>query len=411
MPKESFLQLATLPVDERKRRGFHYTFSEIVQQPGLWPRVLEGVGARRREIARFLREAGVGKDKGSTVVLAGAGSSEYVGNTLVPLLRQQLGCEVLSVPTTHLVTHLQSAFLPDRPYLVVSFARSGDSPESVATYELVRGRIREARQLVITCNRDGALARLAAADSQAFCHLLPEESNDQSLAMTSSFSSMALAGAALGYLDAWDGAKRAVEQASARADRIIHEHEARLSAFAASGFTRACYLGSNVLRGAVQEARLKMIELTGGAVAAIFDSFMGIRHGPKVFINSDCAVMASLSDDELVQRYELDLLRELKAQGQARSVIAVCERVSDEIREVSDAYLELRPAANAGAGRPAAGAGPAISLPDHWRFLPDIVAWQILAACRSVELGLSPDQPSPNGIISRVVSGVTIHSA
>ncbi len=326
---------------------------------------------------------------------------------LTALLRQRLGCEVLSLPTTHLVTHLASAFLPDRPYLVVSFARSGDSPESVATYELVRRQVHNARQLVVTCNRDGALARLAGSDRRALCHVLPEESNDKSLAMTSSFSSMTLAGALLGFLDSWDEAARAVAMASERAERVIREHEAALSAFAKIGFTRACYLGADVLKGTMQEARLKMIELTGGAVAAVFDTFLGIRHGPKVFINGDCAVMASLSDDELVQRYEVDLLRELKSQGQARAVIAVCERATEEIRSLADTCLELRPpASSAGAAATAAG-GP---FPDLWRFLPDIVAWQILAACKSVDLGLRPDQPSPNGIISRVVSGVTIHT-
>jgi len=263
---------------------------------------------------------------------------------------------------------------------------------------------------VITCNRDGALARLAGADRGALCHVLPEESNDKSLAMTSSFSSMALAGALLGFLGSWDEAARAVSMAKDRAARVVREHEAALSVFARIGFTRACYLGADVLKGTMQEARLKMIELTGGAVAAVFDTFLGIRHGPKVFIQGDCAVMASVSNDELVQRYEVDLLRELKSQGQARAVIVVCERATEEIRSLADTCLELRPPAPQTGASTGAAAPDGAGLPDLWRFLPDIVAWQILAACKSVELGLRPDQPSPNGIISRVVSGVTIHT-
>jgi tagatose-6-phosphate ketose/aldose isomerase len=241
----------------------------------------------------------------------------------------------------------------------------------------------------------GGLARLAAESRGCLRILLPDQTNDTSLAMTSSFSSLALAGLSLGFMDVPESFPPVVERAMAGARRVLGEYGDLLSDFARLPFTRACYLGSNTLLGCTQEARLKMQEMTAGRVASAFDSFLGLRHGPQVFVNGECVVVASLSSNPSVRRYERDLLQELRNKQQGIGTLVICGRAEREIRELSSAVIELYPAEE--------------PLDDDYRVLTDIVACQILAVFKSVELGLSPDNPSPDGIINRVVEGITVY--
>jgi tagatose-6-phosphate ketose/aldose isomerase len=370
------------------------TMREINQQPAVWRKTLEVLRAQREALAAFLEPRGQGA-AAPALVLAGAGSSEYVGRSIEAALRRTLQRDVSTVPTTHFVTHAETVFLPGREYILASFARSGNSPESLATFRRVREQYQQVRQLAITCNQNGGLAREAAMTDGSLCVVLPEETNDASLAMTSSFSSLALAGLSLGYLDSFEEFDRLVAAAAAGAERVIYDYGDLLQDFARMKFTRACYLGSNALLGAMQEGRLKMQEMTAGRVVSMFESFLGLRHGPQVFVNEDCIVVAALCSNHGPRQYEIDLLRELKGKKQGMGTLVICGKPDAELRSVADYIIELFPT-----GDP---------LPDDCRVLTDIVVCQILAAFTSIGLGLSPDNPSPDGIIHRVVEGVTIY--
>jgi tagatose-6-phosphate ketose/aldose isomerase len=370
------------------------TVREINQQPSAWRRTLEVLRAQRKDIASFLSAAGRGGEP-PELILSGAGSSEYVGRSIEAALRRTLGRAVSTVPTTHFVTHAETVFFPDRDYLLVSFARSGNSPESVATFRRVQEQFPRVKQLVITCNRDGELARCAAKSPASLCILLPEETNDASLVMTSSFSSLALAGLSLGFLDFFEGFGALVDAAAAGAERVIREYGDAIRDFADLRFTRACCLGSHALLGVMHEARLKMQEMTAGRIVSTFDSFLGLRHGPQVFVNDACIVVAALSSGPTARRYELDLLRELRDKKQGMGTLVICGKSDGEVRAVAKTVIEIFPSPE--------------PLPDDCRVLTDIVACQILATFTSIGLGLSPDNPSPDGIINRVVQGVTIY--
>ena len=138
-----------------------------------------------------------------------------------------------------------------------------------------------------------------------------------------------------------------------------------------------------------------MQEMTGGRIASIHDTYLGLRHGPQLFVNNDCIVVASLSSETRSRRYELDLLRELKSKRQGCGTLVICGRVDAEIAGVCDEVIDLFPK-----GEP---------LADDFRVLTDVIACQMLAAFKSLGLGLSPDNPSPDGIINKVVKGVTIY--
>jgi tagatose-6-phosphate ketose/aldose isomerase len=370
------------------------TITEIAQQPEVWRKTAKAVSARAAEIQGFLSAPGAPSGP-AAIILTGAGSSEFVGRSIEGALRAALGREARTVPTTHLVTHPGSVFLPGQHYILVSFARSGSSPESTAVFRRTAEKFPRVRQLVITCNGDGELAGMARATPGALLVLLPEETNDRSLAMTSSFSSMALAGLGLGTTGA-PGALAAVAETAARgAQRLLDEHADALEGFVRRGFSRACFLGSDTLNGCMQEGRLKMAEMTAGRVATLWDSFLGLRHGPQVFVNGECVVIASLASRPEVRRYEMDLLRELRAKKQGRGTLVICARADAEVRAAADVVVDLYPSGDV--------------LADEHRVLTDVVACQVLASFASLANGLSPDNPSPEGIINRVVAGVKIH--
>src|SRR5437868_608723 len=95
----------------------------------------------------------------SRVILAGAGTSSFIGECLAPWLAARLPCRVEAIPTTDLVCAPYLYFAADAPTLLLSFGRSGNSPESVAAVDLANELVRDIHHLAITCNPEGALAR------------------------------------------------------------------------------------------------------------------------------------------------------------------------------------------------------------------------------------------------------------
>jgi len=389
-----FEQLLALPRAEKEARGILFTPAEIAQQPATWAKAVDTLRSRREEIATYLESAGLTGAREANLILTGAGTSEFIGTAVANILRIGLGREVMSVPTTHLVTHSAHTLVPGHDYVVLNFARSGNSPESLATYDIVK-RVPGTRQMVITCNGGGALAAAAQGDKEALCIELPEETNDQSLVMTSSFSTMAFTATGLCFLDSLDALAELARQLGRAADRIMTDYGSLLHRFAELPFARACFLGANTLVGTMQECHLKMQEMTEGRIACRFDSFLGLRHGPQVFVNDDCVVVASLSSDGHARRYEMDLLHELKAKKQGRAVLILCDRATTGMREITGNIVELFPDGNAVA--------------DAYRVMTDVVAGQILGLFTSLRLGLKPDNPSTDGTINRVVQGVKIY--
>lgn len=392
-----FEDLLHYTIEKKEKLGMVHTPKEIRQQPGSWAKTIDLLDERKEELTAFLGRAGLRNGGSATVISAGAGSSEFIGSATQSILQTGFQRQVISTPTTHLVTHARDVFLPDHEYVLISFARSGNSPESVATYNEANKYAEKLNHIVITCNRHGALAGKTKSDSNAVCVLLPEETNDRSLVMTSSFSSMALAAAGLAWLDKFDDFKTISDSLIKAAERVFSSYGNVIADFASIPFTRACYLGSNTLFGTMQECQLKMLEMSDGKVATRFESFLGLRHGPQVFVDSDCVVIAALATDESVRRYELDLLHELRSKNQGCGVLTICDRKNAEIDETSTHVIELFP------DEP--------GVPDQFRVMTDVIVGQIIATIKCLQLGLRPDTPSASGVISRVVQGVTIYDA
>ncbi len=196
--------LLDLTEQEKASRGLLHTPREIHQQPETWTHTFRRCQEREPEIKECLSRAGIsaGGRSSRIVYLIGAGTSDYIGRALAPLLRRRWGCEVWAVPSTTLLTDFEQFHEPDKQYFWISFSRSGDSPEGVALLQKALEGHSQIQHLVITCNQRGGMAQLCAQNSsQALALILDDEANDRGLAMTSSFTNMLIAGQCVANID------------------------------------------------------------------------------------------------------------------------------------------------------------------------------------------------------------------
>jgi tagatose-6-phosphate ketose/aldose isomerase len=376
--------------------GAHWTAREIAQQPQLWQTVARQV-ASDAALAQFL--APLLETPQRRILLTGAGTSSFIGECLAPPLTRR-ALRASSIATTDIVASPDSWLTRDQPTLLVHFARSGNSPESLAALRLAEVCLADCAHLIITCNAKGELYRNTHAARRAQTLLLPEASNDQGFAMTSSFSSMLLAAAmALKVL----GADALQVERLARLGELVHSSCAPLlNELINARFERVVYLGSNELKGLAHEAALKMLELTDGRVVSFGDSPLGFRHGPKTILNGSTLVVMFLSNEAYCGQYELDLLRELREESVAGRIIALTNRTdlpADRDTIVLDGAAEP----------PSSPLQAARTLADVELCLPYVVFAQLLAMLRSLSLGLTPDAPNAAGTVNRVVQGVSIY--
>lgn len=373
-----------------------HTAREIHQQPAVWQELVSDFFQQKEAFKGFLASI-YKKHEQVRVILTGAGTSAFVGDTLVPeLARQnkQNNVQFESIPTTNIVSNPTEYLFKETPTILVSFARSGNSPESVATVSLGQEIVDDFYQVVITCNKDGQLAKNIEGDANSITLLMPEKSNDQSLAMTSSFTSMIIAAYALFTEDVFT--EIVAEQVITSAKSLIENLGDAVDAVIDFDFERIVYLGSGLLSQLSHEAALKMLELSGGQVVAIHESSLGFRHGPKSILNDKSAVTLFMSQDPYTRKYDLDILRELAAAKSGMKIVVLTETKDEEIDKLADVVLTVNE-----------GEKP-LSSDFHLALLYVIFA-QALALKKSIQLGITPDNPSPDGAISRVVKGVTIY--
>jgi tagatose-6-phosphate ketose/aldose isomerase len=374
-----------LSAAELDKAGARWTALEIAQQPQVW-RTVAALTATDGALMRFL--APLLERPALRIVLTGAGSSAFVGECLAPSMSRALPCPVAAVSTTDLVAGPANWLPSDAPTLLVSFARSGNSPESVAAVELAQQVVRDCHHLVITCNAQGALREIAGRLPNAHVVVLPDETDDKSFAMTSSFSSMLLAAAlAFGVLR-----PEALGPAADAAQAVLDTALPLVQDLVNAGYDRVVYLGANEMKGLARESALKLLELTDGRVVALADTPLGFRHGPKTIVNPRALVVLFLSRDAYSRQYDRDLLEELRRDGVAGRVLALGVGTDADHTHPDN----VRVPDIGGAGALAA-------------CLPMLVFAQFFALMRSLSLGIRPDSPNAAGIVSRVVKGVSIY--
>jgi len=379
--------MLALNAEEQKRLGYFHTLREICQQPVTWMHTAKLMQESAPEISPLLK--GI-----SSLVLSGSGSSEFAGDCVRMVLQRELVIDAQSIAGGALLTHGRSAVPVGRPWLMVSIARSGDSPESVGALELMLKTEPEFRHLVLTCNRQGSLANNFRKDPRVTVITLDESTNDRSLVMTSSFTNLVIAARFLGLIDESGRYRSICDGLSRAAAGLLRNHFGTLAAAGKASFGRVLFLGSGSRFAAAREAALKMLEMTAGRVTTSCESYLGLRHGPMSAVNEETLIVGFLSTEAQARPYELDVLRELaqKELGLFR-VIAGKDIPSDLVRP-GDVLI------------PYDGSD---DLEDDNVPVLDAIVGQILAFSRCLYEGLQPDSPSQSGVIQRVVQSFALH--
>ncbi|HEV2679044.1 MAG TPA: tagatose-6-phosphate ketose isomerase [Rhodanobacter sp.] len=379
--------LHALPLAEQQVCGYADTLREILQQPASW---LDTAELLRHQQGLEPLLAAL-QPRPQHIVLTGSGSSMYIGECLAPSLQLGLGIPAQAIAAGTLLTHWRSV-LPPGNGLLISLARSGDSPESCGVVSRLLAEASDYRHLVITCNASGKLATSYRDDPRVSVLVLDERTNDRSLVMTSSFTNLLLAGTGLVQRQSGEAAV-ALNRLAGGVQRIFDEQADAIAAIASSEFSNVVYLGSGGALGAAHESALKMLEMTDGRIVTMAESYLGLRHGPMSSLDDKTLVVGFLSPDPAVRAYELDLLRELSRKQLGMTRVLVGESIPSELLGVHGLAVEL----------PALGA-PDDALP----LLADVAVGQMLAFFRCLTLGGKPDTPS-QGVLTRVVEHFPMH--
>ncbi len=370
----------------------YQTALEISHQPEVWALTAKKFTNEALQIIPFIQTALKDVDE---VLLTGAGSSSFIGHCLSRIIFKQskLPCSV--VPTTDMVSFPDYYFNASRSALIISFARSGNSPESVASLQLADKYNKKCYHLIITCDKSGALAHYHSGNP-ALVFLLPEESNDKGLAMTGSYSAMLLVGLLLIYKKNPDFSSRIktqIDLSMQLAENMLHNDIEALKTIAERSFKRAIFLGAGPLHGTAMEAALKVQELTNGNIVCKSDTFLGFRHGPRVVVNKDSLMVYFFSNNKYAHQYEIDLIHSMNRDSEPPLQIGVGNAVlrSKKLAERIPVF------------------GTDSRLTEAFQPLSHIIPAQLLGFFKSMKLGLRPDNPSLTGAISRVVKGVNIY--
>ena len=368
--------------------GAGFTAKEIAQQPITWTKTYSLIKSMKNQIVDFLNKF----DKDSIVYLTGAGTSEFVGNTVGDYINNLVTPEVRSIASTNLVSSPSLYFKKNRKTLLVSFGRSGSSPESILSVNLANQLCDDIHHLVITCNSEGTLAKESNGKSNYLTIILPDETHDQSFAMTSSYTNMMLATILAFDIKNLVKNEEIINHMSELTNEVINNNYKIIDDLVANfKFDRIVYLGSGTLKGMAQESALKILELSSGLVATMFDSPLGFRHGPKSVIQKNALTVVYLSDNEYTRSYELDLLKEMLNQKAEDEILVVTNKPIGKMENLNY-VIELN---------------KDVVIDDLLLVFPYITVAQIIALKKSLDLNIASDNPCPTGEVNRVVKGVT----
>lgn len=373
--------------------GFN-TATEIYQQPELWLETLQIIQNNIEKIKGFF--AGFQENKNTRVIFTGAGSSAYIGETLVPYLQCRYNYRFEAIPTTHIVANPESYLEKDTTTIIISFARSGNSPESIATFNLAEQLINDVHHIFITCNPEGEMAKTAKDKKNILLLLMPGKSNDKGFAMTSSLTCMMLAALLIFDIQNLESYSKQLSEIANIGKNILDNNHQKLSELLNCTPKRVIYLGSGSFYGLSKESALKLLELTRGTIVGYSESTLGFRHGPKSIVNDKSLVFIFLSQDAYARKYDIDLLKEIYNDPGDHAVIAISANLENEIKEICDDLLYLP--------KEAADIDNPILISMLY-----ILYVQVFALLASAKSGIEPDNPNPSGIVNRVVKGVNIY--
>ncbi len=375
--------------DDLKRLDAYFTVAETVQQPQAWRDTCGIIEKRKDEIKDFMNK---NINVNTRIVFTGAGTSAYAGDVVYQHIKKVTGAYAESIPTTDIVLN-PADILEDRPTVLVSFARSGNSPESVGAFNIFDSNLSNILHVVITCDKNGELAKTALANSNNLVLIMPEQTNDKGFAMTSSFTSMMLAALLAFDINNLEKNKEYVEIIVEQGEGILSNQWQDIKKLSELNKNRLIYLGSKYSAELGRELMLKNLELTNGKIPTMHESILGFRHGPKTFVNDESLIVVFSPMDDYLIPYTTDILSELYNDSGSHTVVAISYNNKPGIKSICDEYLTVD-------GK---------DVPQIFTVFNYALYGQILAIFNSLRVGNTPDNPNPAGAVNRVVKGVNIY--
>jgi tagatose-6-phosphate ketose/aldose isomerase len=326
--------------------------------------------------------------------MTGAGSSAFIGEALAGFIAKNSGVKCEAVHTTDIVSAPDTVLFEDIPTLLISFARSGNSPESAGAVQYARKKIKKLYEAVIVCNDSNRLYEMSAESKDSLVLVMPKDSNDRAFAMTSSVTCMMLAGFAVINYQKIDEIAKDILTLSQNMKGDFLKLSGIARNIAKIPFDRAVYLACGAFKGLAHEGSLKMLELTYGEVNTNFESATGFRHGPRTVIKDRTLTVHFISSDPFSAKYDIDLLKEVYGRKKKNTVIAVCAGNIEGIE--ADQIIAYSKDGYAFAS-------------DLYSGISGLVFFQMLAMFKSLEIGVSTDNPDTGGHVTRVVKNVPIY--
>lgn len=376
-------------LNEYKNLGAEHTSKEITQQPALWLKNLNILREECDNIHAFLTSH---IKEHTKIIFTGAGTSEFVGNSVVPYLTQQGLKNIYSISTTNLVSSPESYIHPDDHIVLVSFARSGNSPESIAAINIVNQICPSASHLVITCNPDGALAQITKDNTHSSFLFSIQGAHDVGFAMTGSFTCMTLISALIFQMHMLEKIIDEMKSWISEVEDSVKNTSHIIANIVALKKDRFICLGAAGFNGIAQESHLKILELSASLNTACFDTPLGFRHGPKSVLNDKSLVLMFMSADEYTRKYEYDMLKELMSTSGTHYVVAITPIPIPNAQDFCHTEITIPLASE-----------------EFLHMIHAVVIAQAFALENSISLGIASDNPSPSGSVNRVVQGVTIY--
>ncbi|WP_122638887.1 MULTISPECIES: SIS domain-containing protein [unclassified Romboutsia] len=383
-----------IDISELKDKKAYHTAKEISQQPDVWVESIKNMSKKSNEIKQF--KENFLKEDNLRIILTGAGTSAFAGEICAPYLSEFLQMPVEAIATTDIVGTPAKYLYKNRPTVLISFARSGNSPESVAAVDLVNKYVDNVYQIVITCNKDGHLAKNSINDDKNLVILMPDACNDEGFAMTSSVTTMILNCIGIFKIEHIDAYLKDVIKLSTSVDNFIEKNINHILDLAKEYVERIIYLGLGSLKGMSRESALKLLELTSGIVNANYDTPLGFRHGPKSVVNDKTITIFYLSNNPYSRLYDVDLINEMSKQRKKDKILLVGCNIDNDLKELVNDFVEIEDLCFS---------------EDNEVFLAlqQLIFGQIFSFYKSLVLGITPDNPCPTGEVNKVVKGVIIH--
>lgn len=372
-----------------QEKGAVLTAKAIVSQPRLWKEGLERVKEHKEAIAAFW----TGRENQRRIVITGAGSSLLAAQSCLNWLQSVSERQTEVIPSTDLI------LLPERAMddvILVSVSSSGNTPETVRAVEKHLKNRPGQCHIAITNNAQSKLARLASQHPEGLFVPVPEGTSNGSFAATAEFTLPVWYLMLLLAPERWHELENILPVLTRGAHYFLQNAASDIEQWATLDRDNMVAIGALSLKAVACETSLKLLEMGNGSIMTAWHSMLEFRHGPKLIINRDATIIGYIAARADLQRYDLDMMKELmRERSDPAMIIGVGHDALSDNAAVCDLYVHF--------------SCPELSeMHESFAAMLYVLFAQVAGLYRAIAAGVTPDTPSPEGKVAKVAR-VTVY--